>query len=445
MRIDSQTLSELDIINNQGIGLSIIDYVDKTITTGGKYHLRNYFLNPPDNLAMLIDQQQAIKYLAYHLNDFKLPFNNNKIKSLENYLSSNIDILENINVLEVTRFCLIDKPAYQYIKESIIEVIDFVKGFDQLLINISTENIPILNKFYTFIKSVIKDESYTKACILYNKPTLFNQNIFKADKLIREKLAMKFYSLIQYYYDFDALYSMANCTVENNLTFPDFCSGEILFEVENLYHPLLEKSKPYNVAVYNESNFIFLTGPNMSGKTTFLKTVGISLVLSHVGMGIPANKAKLSYFDRLITSLNITDNILVGNSFFYSEVQRVKQLAKYLNKGEHVFSLFDELFRGTNVKDAFDASILIISGLVQWEKSMFVISSHLWEIADHIDHYKNVRYLSFETIEKSGKYFFTYKLIPGISNIRLAMYIINNEHIMELLNSSENKYFPDYL
>jgi len=435
MHVDNQTLVELDIINNQGIGLSIIDYVDKTITTGGKYHLRNYFLNPPDNLATLIDQQQTIKYLTKHLNEFILPFNNNKIRSLENYLSSNIDILENVNLFEVARFCIIDKPAYQYIKESIIEVIAFVNGFYKLLINIKNEDVPILNRFYTSIESIIKDESFIEACFLYSKPTLFSLRIFKADKLIRKSLAMKLNSLIQYYYDFDAIYSMANCTVENNLTFPDFSSDERLFEAENLYHPLLENSKPYNITICNKSNFIFLTGPNMSGKTTFLKTVGISLVLSHVGMGIPADKAKLSYFDRLFTSLNITDNILAGYSFFYNEVRRVKQLAEYLNKGENVFSLFDELFRGTNVKDAFDASILIISGLVQWKKSMFILSSHLWEIADHLDCYKNVRYLSFETIEKNGKHFFTYKLIPEISNIRLGMNIINNEQIMELLNS----------
>lgn len=176
----------------------------------------------------------------------------------------------------------------------------------------------------------------------------------------------------------------------------------------------------------------------MAGKTTFLKASGIAVYLAHLGMGIPARSARISYFDRLLTSLNITDSIASGYSFFYSEVLRVKQLAEYLRNGEKTFSIFDELFRGTNVKDAFDASQIIISGLTRWKTSIFILSSHLWELWGHIKNNSNIRELCFESEILDGKPVFSYHLVQGVSDMRLGLTILENEKIMDLLNSTKN-------
>lgn len=176
----------------------------------------------------------------------------------------------------------------------------------------------------------------------------------------------------------------------------------------------------------------------MAGKTTFLKASGIAVYLAHLGMGIPARSATISYFDRLLTSLNITDSIASGYSFFYSEVLRVKQLAEYLKNGEKTFSIFDELFRGTNVKDAFDASKMVISGLIQWKTSIFILSSHLWELWGQIKNNSNIRELCFESEILDGKPAFSYRLFKGVSDMRLGLTILKNEKIMDLLNSTEN-------
>ena len=297
----------------------------------------------------------------------------------------------------------------------------------------------LLSKINDDINNLINDPDFKEAVRLKNNNKLLFFRVLQSDRIFRTRLKNTFQDLIGWYFEIDALFSMAKTTNENNFSYPEIANEEdFTFRIEGLYHPLLQNAVPYNIGLDNNSNFIFLTGPNMAGKTTFLKAAGTAVYLAHLGMGIPAKSARICYFDRLLTSLNITDNITAGYSFFYSEVIRVKQLAESLNRGEKVFSLFDELFRGTNVKDAYDTSVMIISGLVRWNRSIFILSSHLWELWEKIKVFPNIKELCFDSEIKNGKPVFTYHILHGVSDMRLGMTIIENEKIMNLLNSNEN-------
>jgi DNA mismatch repair ATPase MutS len=113
----------------------------------------------------------------------------------------------------------------------------------------------------------------------------------------------------------------------------------------------------------------------------------------------------------------------------------VKQVAELLNQGKTAFVLFDELFKGTNVKDAYDATVLIISGLVEWRQSTFILSSHLSEVESQIKHFPEVVFFFFESEMQNGKPLFNYKIKEGVSDTRLGLTIIENEGIMELLKN----------
>jgi DNA mismatch repair ATPase MutS len=107
-----------------------------------------------------------------------------------------------------------------------------------------------------------------------------------------------------------------------------------------------------------------------------------------------------------------------------------------LQQGNHVMALFDELFNGTNVKEAYEASALIFSGLVQWKGSLFVVSSHLVELENVLRQYSNVTEYCFDVEFQSGEWFFPYRLMPGVSSTRLGLAIIRKEGIMELLSGN---------
>ncbi|MBE0653872.1 MAG: hypothetical protein IH594_08745, partial [Bacteroidales bacterium] len=128
------------------------------------------------------------------------------------------------------------------------------------------------------------------------------------------------------------------------------------------------------------------------------------------------------------------DNLSKGYSYFYSEVMRVKEAARSLKKYRRTLVIFDELFRGTNVKDAFDGSLLVIKGLLNWPQSVFLLSTHLIELARELQAHELISFSYFDSEVKNGKPWFSYQLKEGISDERLGLLILKNEKIDQLLN-----------
>jgi len=440
MKIDKHTLKDLEIFKSDENIATVFDFINKTKTAGGNYRLREIFLNPPETYKELQIQQDAIRYFteADNYGNFIPQFNSHQMRSFEEYLSTNISVVGNVNLISCARFCLVDIEAYRYIKNSLREIIDFVFAFNKIFIVTGSEIPALLKDARNEIYNLMNDADFRSATKLKENRRFLFPKVLQSDMIMRTRLKRTIEKIIKWYYEIDALLSMAKVTVECKFQFPEITDMESsVFHVEGLFHPLLQNPVSCNVSLNKNSNFIFLTGPNMAGKTTFLKATGTAVYLAHLGMGIPAKSARLSYFDRLFTSLNITDSISTGYSYFYSEVIRIKQLAESLNNKEKTFSLFDELFRGTNVKDAYDASEMIISGMSGWIDSVFILSSHLWELWDKIKVYPNIKELCFESEIKNGEPVFNYHLIPGVSEMRLGITIIKNENIMGLLNSNE--------
>jgi len=242
--------------------------------------------------------------------------------------------------------------------------------------------------------------------------------------------------LIDLIYELDVLISMALAVNKYGFSFPEFISDETkaIIDVRGLWHPFVKDPQVNDLKFNNEDYFMFLTGPNMAGKTTYLKAVGIAVYTAHLGYGVPAEEMKLTPFNNIFSSINTSDNLSKGYSYFYSEVLRVKEAAKRLRKYNKSLMIFDELFRGTNVKDAYDGSLLVIKGLMQWQQSVFILSSHLIELAKEVTEMKNIKFNYFESGIDNNNPFFTYKILEGISDERLGLLILKNAGIEELLN-----------
>jgi DNA mismatch repair ATPase MutS len=183
----------------------------------------------------------------------------------------------------------------------------------------------------------------------------------------------------------------------------------------------------------NENNLCFISGANMSGKSTFLKSFGLCVYLAHLGFPVPAVYMETTLFNGLITTINLSDNISQGYSHFYNEVRRVKDVALKIREKKKIVVIFDELFRGTNVKDASDASLQVIDSLSKVRDSLFLISTHIVEIAPQLEHNANIFFNCFESTMEGGVPWYNYKIREGISNERVGMLIIKNEGIIEIL------------
>lgn len=177
--------------------------------------------------------------------------------------------------------------------------------------------------------------------------------------------------LIDIYSRLDAWYSMAVAVKTYGLSFPEFVEQDTaLVDAKGLYHILLSKPVAYDMQMNPEHNFLFLTGANMAGKSTLIKAVGSAVFLAHVGMGVPAQNLKLTLFDGLLSNINVEDNIAKGESYFFNEVQRIRNTVEKINNGKKWLVLIDELFKGTNVQDAMKCSLTVIRGLMKIRNSL---------------------------------------------------------------------------
>jgi DNA mismatch repair ATPase MutS len=235
---------------------------------------------------------------------------------------------------------------------------------------------------------------------------------------------------------------MAMASKNYNFVFPTWLDNDTpVFEVSAAIHPLVHNAVDNELSLSHQRNLLFLTGANMAGKSTFIKTTGIVLYLAHIGIGVPAKKLALTLFDGLITNLTIADNIVKGESYFFNEVQRIKNTIEKIIDGKKYFVLIDELFKGTNIQDAMKCSTAVIEGLQNLRNSLFIISTHLYEISDGLKDFNNIQFSYFETAVQEKELIFHYQLKEGVSQDRLGYLILEREGVVDLLkNISKNKY-----
>src|SRR6202012_4185310 len=147
-------------------------------------------------------------------------------------------------------------------------------------------------------------------------------------------------------------------------------------------HPLLKNAIANDIEMTPSGNVIFLTGANMAGKSTFMKSLGVNLYLAHMGFPVAAEKIEFAVLDGIYTTINLPDDLGMGVSHFYAEVLRLKKIAKELSRSRRLLIIFDELFRGTNVKDAFEGTIVVTKAFANRQDSVFIISTTITDAGE---------------------------------------------------------------
>ena len=154
--------------------------------------------------------------------------------------------------------------------------------------------------------------------------------------------------------------------------------GELFVSCEDMVHPLIAPEQAVSNSAQLKGGITVITGSNMSGKTTFLRTVAINLVLAY--LGAPVTAAKISAMRmKIFTSMRVRDDVLHGISTFYAEILRIKQMAEAKSKGEPMLCLIDEIFKGTNSADRIVGAQSAIRKLAG-EQCMTVVSTHDFEL-----------------------------------------------------------------
>ncbi|SPF35711.1 MutS domain V family protein [Candidatus Desulfosporosinus infrequens] len=188
-------------------------------------------------------------------------------------------------------------------------------------------------------------------------------------------------------------------------------------------HPLLRESVCNDLSMTKGSGILLITGSNMSGKSTLLRTMGINLVLAYAGASVCAQRFSCSVL-RIYTCMRVSDNLGENISSFYAELLRIKEIVSASKTEEKIFFLLDEIFKGTNSQDRHAGAKVLIRQLSK-VGAMGMVSTHDLELGDlERESDRRIRNYHFREYYKNDQIYFDYKLRSGISTTRNAMYLI---------------------
>jgi len=191
----------------------------------------------------------------------------------------------------------------------------------------------------------------------------------------------------------------------------------------NMGHPLLGNSICNDLSMERGAGILLITGSNMSGKSTLLRTIGINLVLAYAGAPVFAQRFRCSRL-RIYTCMRVSDNLGENISSFYAELLRIKQVVSASKTEGKIFFLLDEIFKGTNSQDRHAGAKVLIRQLSK-VGAMGMVSTHDLELGDlERESDRKIRNYHFREYYKNDEIHFDYKLRPGISTTRNAMYLI---------------------
>lgn len=260
------------------------------------------------------------------------------------------------------------------------------------------------------------------------------------DHLFRSVKQKEIQDIFRMVYTLDAFRAVGRTLGQSNLCFPSFHrEGDTLIRIDGLYNLALENPVTNDLVIKKKGrNIVFLTGANMTGKSTFLKSVGACIALAHMGFPVPAKRMDLLCYSGLITSINVSDSLASGQSHFLSEVHRVKLVAQEVGQKKRVAVMFDELFKGTNYDDAFEATLLLVQRLKSDEESLFFLSTHITELTKVLTENKQISFQSMETrTDDDAGVLFTYRLRDGVADQKLGMWLLRREGVFEAFGPAE--------
>ena len=430
MQVDRQTLHDLGIFNRNEEN-SVFHLLNYTTTSYGREQLQLLLARPMDNIQQINERQQVIRHFTKLIPAWHGMITNGTLLLIDKYYHTRIaPIPYPANVINVAVYRILNPNSFGAVRYSAKQFLDFLKGIKELrgLLE-DVHELPVIRNALAALGKLLDKPTFL--AYLKDRPTAADE-LNLGYTMQRHKTDVQ--AALQGFGVLDAWMSLATACEKHRFSLPGFVESESPYlKAEQLFHPFLQHPVPYDVDFNQENNFLFLTGANMAGKSTFIKAVGLSVYLAHLGIGVPAKSMELCYFNGLFSNIQVTDNILQGESYFFNEVKRIKDTVKRIGDNKKWLVLIDELFKGTNARDAMRCSIAVIEGFRKVRHSIFLLSTHLYEIEEDIKTYPNIVFRYFETQENGGQLSFSYQLKEGVSNDRIGYLILQREGVIDQL------------
>ncbi|MDQ2087268.1 hypothetical protein RBH29_12620 [Herbivorax sp. ANBcel31] len=481
--VNHQYSYDLDVFGHA----SLYQWISEAFTYTGKHFLKNVLINPVKKIEEIRKRQSSILELADNLDwrqNFLASgsFIKNENKSPESlikwaekitrlfektWVRVGIKMMSTVTVLSIL-FTFLIHVYFIYLAFGML-FINAILFLLELKYYSNVFEVAIKNKntisVYKDLLNKIENESFKSEYINEIKSNLLDSKKNSTSKQIKklsiivEMMSLKysnvFYLIINLFFlwdyhcivalekwkrksgknirkwvegigKFEELLSFSNIPYENSKwAIPKFVEKKHTFLAKEMGHPLLHPEERIcnNLSINGFGNILLITGSNMSGKSTLLRTVGINLVLAYSGAPVCAKDFTCSVMD-VYTSMRVNDNLEKKISSFYAELLKIKTIVEAANKDNSILFLLDEIFRGTNTKDRHLGAKAVLKKLGQIG-AIGLVSTHDLELGE-LEEDKEINVKNYHFTEKyiNEKIIFDYKLYPGISKTTNAIYLM---------------------
>lgn len=471
---------DLDIFGEK----SLFQWINVAHTFYGRKTLKEFLTTPLMDIKIIKKRQQGVKKLA-EKNDFMeelqclgmlaadiendpsslIAYAENPSQGLQSkWLQSIFYILPVATVLSWILFLLeIPIPFFIPLNLTIVQMILTAIGFKENSLALNTvhkfkENLDAFNQFIALIeKEKFQDEYLTQlqSDLLHEaKPVSLRvkqlERIVTASELRYNIISFSIMNFLMLW-DFHCVFALEAWKKQNGKlirnwlsivghfealaslgvilqlhpqwSFPAIAEKGLLFSAEDMGHPLLVESKSVRNNIDMKDTICVITGSNMSGKTTLLRTIGINLVLAYCGAPVSASKLECSIMN-IFTSMRINDDLNSGISTFYAELLRIKTIIDFSHKQQDMIFLIDEIFRGTNSRDRVLGAASVLKNLNK-DWIVGLISTHDFELCN-LEKDTDGKIVNYHFTESyvDNEIHFDYKLRAGQCTTTNAKYLM---------------------
>ena len=433
---DKQTYADLNIVEGEEDRLNLLSLFSATETKNGRLLMQNWLMYPLSDFDTIRVRQEAIDYDALP----ELPMTEEEIDFIEYYLNYRDQLRIVHPLMSVATYIdrLFKYDSYRYvIKRGVTLLIQMLYQLDKMQKGLP-ENAPaLLQEFARAIREAVS-ETGLKSVLeqLSDKEVKLSFYGFdKYDFLFRSTSFHMIKNLMSFIYQLDVCRTAHRIARKKNLC----CCPQLVhtmdFEIYGFVHPFVKKGVT-NDWKMSTGNICLVTGSNMAGKSTSLKALTLAVWLAHCGLPISANYMVCPLYDCIYTSINLPDSLRDGRSHFMAEILRIKEVLQKAADGQRCLIVLDEMFRGTNAQDAFDASKAVNELLKEYKNSHFLISTHILEFAKTFEDDSACCFYYMNSELREDELFCSYRLLKGISETRVGYWMVKKHINIPMIQSA---------
>ncbi len=435
---DKQTTDDLNLLGKYKPG-SVYSLFNRVKTRGGERLLDDMFRFPLSDPQEINRRSEIFRYLSTKAMSF--PFTGEQLATIEDYLGMGGTGYWLMTAASVFRKRLLEAAVndkgYGLIREGVQVTVGFLHACRDFINRLDVSEAPLLlQEKRTTARTILDDHRLARLPLQQEVSSLPWQKLAALHHLFVYVLQDPLTRLLEIIYHLDMYISVSIVAMEKGFSFAHALpEEEYIIHAQDLRHPCLDKAVGNPVLLDRHRNVLFLTGANMAGKSTFMKSFGIALYLAHMGFPVAARDMVFSIKEGIYTSINVPDNLSLGYSHFYAEVQRVRTIAEAVGESKSLLVIFDELFKGTNVKDAYDATLAVTAAFAEYRNCGFIISTHIIEVGETLrEKYDNLQFSYLPTVLEGKTPRYTYQVTEGITSDRHGMMIIEQEGILDIIS-----------